>query len=126
VARHLELGRRAEALAADHLKARGLELIAANFRARVGELDLVMAEQGVLVVVEVRCRERGALVSPAESITAGKRRRIIRATRYFLLRHRQYADWPVRFDVVEVTAAAAGPALHWIRAAFDCDGVAAT
>lgn len=112
-------------LAAAHLKARGLELITANFRARVGELDLVMAQGELLVVVEVRCRAPDALVSPAQSITVAKRRRIIGATRYFLLRHRQYAHWPVRFDVVEVTAAPAGPRLHWIRSAFDCDGVAA-
>lgn len=125
MARHLVLGRQAEALAAAHLRSQGLELIVANFRARVGELDLVMAEGSLLVVVEVRARAPDALVSPAQSITAGKRRRIVRATQYFLLRHREYAHWPVRFDVVEVTSGAAGPSLNWIRSAFDCDGVAA-
>ena len=47
---HLEHGRAAEALAARHLADRGLSLLVSNFRARVGELDLVMADGNVLVV----------------------------------------------------------------------------
>lgn len=124
MAEHLERGRRAEARAAEYLRDQGLVPVAANFRARVGELDLVMAADGLLVVVEVRCRAPGGLVSPAASITAAKRRRIIRTTQYFLLRHRQYAGWPVRFDVVEISGEAGQPSLRWIRSAFDCQDMA--
>ncbi|HEX7956845.1 MAG TPA: hypothetical protein VF508_07890, partial [Pyrinomonadaceae bacterium] len=51
VAPHIDLGRRGERLAAEHLRARGFELVASNFRANVGrnrrgapvqaEIDLV-------------------------------------------------------------------------------------
>jgi putative endonuclease len=125
MAEHLERGRLAEALAAQHLCSQGLALVATNFRARVGELDLVMTEGRVLVVVEVRSRACRSFLSPAESVTRSKQQRIVRATQYFLLRHRQFARWPVRFDVVEVTGGLEQPVLNWIRAAFDCNDMAA-
>lgn len=123
-ARHLVHGKDAEALAARYLADRGLALVTANFRARVGELDLVMTERGVLVVVEVRARRRTNVATPAATVGRGKQRRLIRATSYFLLRHRQFAQWPVRFDVVSVTGELADPEIRWSRAAFTVDDVA--
>lgn len=95
-----------------------------NFRARVGELDLVMTERGLLVVVEVRARRRVNVATPAATVNRGKQRRLIRTTQYFLLRHRQFARWPVRFDVVSITGELADPEIRWSRAAFTLDDVA--
>jgi putative endonuclease len=122
-ARHLEHGSAAEALAGRYLADRGLRLVTANFRARAGELDLVMTERGVLVVVEVRARRRANVATPAATVNRGKQRRLIRATGYFLLRHRQFAHWPVRFDVVSITGELADPEIRWSRAAFTLDDV---
>jgi len=124
-ARHLEHGSAAEALAARYLADRGLELLTSNFRARVGELDLVMTERNLLVVVEVRARRRTNVTLPAATIDRSKQRRLIGATRYFLLRYRQFATWPVRFDVVEITGELSDPHIRWSRAAFTLDDVAA-
>ncbi|MEO8445105.1 MAG: YraN family protein [Gammaproteobacteria bacterium] len=121
---HLAHGRAAEALAARYLAAQGLRLLASNFRARSGELDLVMTERGVLVVIEVRARRRTNVATPGATIQRSKQRRVIRATRYFLLRHRQFAAWPVRFDVVEITGELASPVVRWSRGAFSLDDVA--
>jgi putative endonuclease len=123
--RHLEHGTAAEALAGRYLSGRGLQLVTANFRARVGELDLVMTERRVLVVVEVRARRRTNVATPAATVNFGKQRRLIRTTRYFLLRHRQFARWPVRFDVVSITGELTDPEIQWHRAAFTLDDVAA-
>ncbi len=123
-ARHLLHGTAAEALAGRYLADRGLELVTANFRARVGELDLVMTERAVLVVVEVRSRRRTNVTTPAATVNRGKQRRLIRATQYFLLRHRQFAHWPVRFDVVSITGELEDPEIRWSRAAFTLDDVA--
>ena len=124
VARHLERGIAAEALAARYLERQGLRLITNNFRAKVGELDLIMTDHQVLVVVEVRSRSRADFVTPGATITRGKQRRLIRTTRFFLLRYRQFANWPVRFDVVEVTGDLAAAEIRWSRAAFTLDDVA--
>jgi putative endonuclease len=124
-ARHLEHGAAAEALASRYLESRGLALVTANFRARVGELDLVMTEHGVLVVVEVRARRQTTVATPAATVNRGKQRRLVRTTQYFLLRHRQFARWPVRFDVVSITGELSSPEILWTRGAFTLDDVAA-
>jgi putative endonuclease len=125
VARHLQHGSAAEALAARYLVSQGLSPLASNFRCRFGELDLVMTQGKVLVVVEVRSRRRTNVATPGATVNTGKQRRLIGATRFFLLRFRQFAAWPVRFDVVEITGELADPVIRWSRAAFSLDDMAA-
>lgn len=114
------VGDGAEDAALRHLLGQGLVLVQRNYRvargpgARGGEIDLILREpDGTLVFVEVRARRAGEHGGAAASITAAKRRRIVFAAQHFLL------DWPrlppCRFDVVALD----GPALEWIRAAFD-------
>lgn len=121
---HLLHGKAAEALAARHLIDQGLQLLATNFRARTGELDLVLRDGHTLVVAEVRARRDAARVRPAATVDAFKQRRLISATRYFILRHRRFASWPVRFDVVEVVGEIEAAGIRWHRAAFSVDDVA--
>ncbi len=125
VARHLQHGSAAEELAARYLASQGLVRLASNFRCRFGELDLVMTHGNVLVVIEVRSRRRTNVATPGATVNRGKQRRLIGATRFFLLRFRQYAAWPVRFDVVEITGELADPVIRWSRAAFSLDDMAA-
>ena len=117
MASHLEHGKNAEQLAARHLVAQGLTLVASNHRAKVGELDLVMREGHVLVIVEVRARYSAQKTRPEATIDRHKQRRIILATQHFILCNRQYRDWPLRFDVVGITGALDAPQISWIRAA---------
>ena len=124
LARHLQHGAAAESLACRYLEGRGLRLLLRNFRCRYGELDLVMRDGAVLVVIEVRSRRRTNVTTPAATVTPAKQRRIVGATRYLLVRFRQYAALPVRFDVVEVRGEIAAPDLRWYRAAFTADGMA--
>jgi putative endonuclease len=71
------------------------------------------------VVVEVRYRGPGARYSARESVSAGKQRRIVRATEQFLCRHPGYAAMQFRFDVVCVDARADDrPRLQWLQDAF--------
>ncbi len=121
---HLARGAAAEQLAARHLQSRGLHLVTTNFRGKLGELDLVMTEGEVLVVVEVRFLARITLTSPAESVGREKQRRIVRTTRLFLLQFPRYADWPIRFDVVDVTGDLNAPLIRWLPAAFNLDDMA--
>lgn len=107
------IGADAEAAAERHLARHGLEIVARNYRTRLGELDLVAREGEVLVFVEVRCRADARHGTPLESITPAKRRRIVAAARRFL---QQLGREPrCRFDVVAVDER--GPT--WLRGAFD-------
>jgi putative endonuclease len=116
----LERGRLWESRAADYLEAQGLRIVARGFRCRLGELDLVCQDGRHLVVVEVRARGSGALTSAIESIGPGKRRRIVQATRYLMLRHREWHAAPIRFDVVTFDGIdGPTPEIRWVRNAFD-------
>ncbi len=101
----------------------GLQAVAANANYRGGELDLVMidpaAREGrTLVFVEVRYRASRDFGGGAASIGRGKRRKLVLAAQLFLAGHRQYADWPCRFDVVDASGDPDAPEIDWIRDAF--------
>jgi putative endonuclease len=107
----------AEALARRALERRGWTTLAANVRMRGGELDLVMADGGVTVFVEVRQRARADHGSAAESLDDRKRRRVRRAAARWLAEFGQH-DGPVRFDAVLVDGDRAAPRLRLVRDAF--------
>ena len=115
---HLEIGRAAEAAAARHLERIGYRILQNNFRARGGELDVVAMDGTALAIVEVRYRASDRFGGGAASITAGKRRRIIRAARALLATQPLLARLPARFDVVEVSGSADALDCRLIRGAF--------
>lgn len=112
-------GARWERFAESFLHQRGLSTVARNAHSRVGELDLVMRDDDIVVFVEVRYRERENFGRGADTVTAGKRRRLWRAAGMYLATHPALARKPCRFDVVSITQGPEGPRLDWIRNAFD-------
>jgi len=115
---HLALGRAAEAAAARQLEQLGYRILATNFRARGGELDIVAMDGAALAIVEVRYRASDRFGGAAASITFAKRNRIVRAARALLTTHPPLAKLPARFDVVEVTGSADDLRCDLIRGAF--------
>jgi putative endonuclease len=111
-------GAREEQLALDHLLARGLRLVARNYRAKTGELDLVLRDGDTLVIAEVRKRAHTAFASGAESVDARKQRRIAQTAQWFLSEHPEFARCPVRFDVLALDAS---DRIDWIRDAFSAE-----
>lgn len=91
-------GARAEALAADHLRARGLTIVARNFRTRFGEIDLVARDGRMLVFVEVRMRSSTRYGGALESISAQKRARLVSAANGYLAAIGR--EPPCRFDAI--------------------------
>ncbi|MFH1531117.1 MAG: YraN family protein [Pseudomonadota bacterium] len=112
------LGRRAERLAEERLRAAGFRIVDRNFHARRAELDLVatIGRQG-LVFVEVRSLSGRYLASPALTVTPAKRRRVITAARAWMA-FRGMRNWDVRFDVIAVRFGAQGIEVEWIEDAF--------
>jgi putative endonuclease len=118
VAPHVELGRRGERLAAEHLRALGFEPVASNFKLNVGrnrrgavvqnEIDLVAYEGPVLCFVEVKTRRSDWYAAPEANVDLRKQRQVTRAARaYRRLLGLQNA--PHRYDVVPVLLPPPGP-----------------
>jgi putative endonuclease len=113
-------GQRWENVAGEYLEAHGLCVLARGYRCRLGELDLVCREDGVLVVVEVKARSSNACVSAVHSVGPYKRARIILATRHLLMSRAEWRGASIRFDVVAIDAIdTPAPRIHWIKRAFD-------
>ena len=62
---------------------RAIAILARNFRCRSGEVDVVAREGDVTVFVEVKERRGRSHGEGHESVTFGKRRRIVRAARLY-------------------------------------------
>jgi len=108
------LGQTAEARAAAFLQARGLKLLARNWRCRFGEIDLIMRDGATLVFIEVRLRSRNDFGGAAASVTPAKQRKLLAAARQYLATLK--TPPPCRFDVVALSG---DDAPDWIRNAFD-------
>jgi putative endonuclease len=115
-----ELGAAAENCAAEFLGARGVIILDRNLRCKAGELDLVCLDAEILVIVEVRQRSRRDYGGAAASVTPGKQRKLLRATRFFWQRRPDWRTRIVRFDVIALRTAAGGiePEIDWIKDAF--------
>jgi putative endonuclease len=97
------------------LQRQGLRFLAANFRSKRGEIDLIFLDKGqkgilkmfagegaeCLVFVEVKTRSSEDWVRPAASVDAGKRRRLSLCALDYL-RLIKNPEVKIRFDVVEV------------------------
>jgi putative endonuclease len=117
-AAHLAIGQAAEDAACHYLEYAGYRIVTRNFRNRLGELDVVAIEDGVLALVEVRYRATGDFGGAAGSITPAKCQRLVRAAQGLLLRYPALARLPARFDVVTVDGEPGSLNCRLIRAAF--------
>ena len=114
------IGNRFEDVAAELIIRQGLRIVARNFSAKTGEIDIIALENNVLVFVEVRARSNPYFLSAAASVDPRKQRRIIRTAQLYLQRNRQWSDLPCRFDVIafEPRQSTLEETGHCIRSAF--------
>lgn len=101
---HLRRGQLGERAAQTYLRRLGFKFLAANFRSRRGEIDLVFRDADCLVFVEVKTRSSEQWTRPAAAVNKGKKRRLSR-TAFDYLRRIKHPPVPIRFDVVEVLLA---------------------
>lgn len=112
------LGALGESMAAADYRKDGYEMVAANYRTRQGEVDLIVRKEKLYVFAEVKTRSPGAIAAPRESVT----RQNPLAARMFLS-ERELGDVPVRLDVVEVLADGDGGfSVHRLENAFEENG----
>ena len=92
-------------------------MVAKNWRSPLGELDLVVAGEGVLVFCEVKTRRSGP-GAPFEAVTPAKQRKI-RALAEAFLETRRLRPTRCRFDVASVCVSDHGPPdVHVFEDAF--------
>lgn len=91
-----------EALAAEFLRKKHYKIVAAGYRSRFGEIDLIARYKQYLVFVEVKLRKNGDFAAAREYVNRAKQDRI-RITASMYLSQNPTKLQP-RFDVVEIYA----------------------
>ena len=95
------VGEFGERLAAEHLRADGMQILDRRWRCALGEIDIVAVDGGCLVVCEVKTRRSVLAGLPVEAVTPRKLLRLRRLAGAWLQAQDRY--WPdVRIDVVSV------------------------
>ena len=120
------LGNIGEDAAARYLKRQKYKILARNYVADCGEVDIVAKDGDTTVFIEVKARTYKEpspyTARPAAAVNKEKQRRLIGcAARYM---HDRFTEGRVRFDVVEVYTERVGERdrvkkINHIKAAFD-------
>ena len=91
-----------EATAAEYLRSKHYKIVAAGYRSRFGEIDLIAEDRKFLVFVEVKLRKNADFAAAREYVDGHKQDRI-RMTASMYLSTNPTRLQP-RFDVIEVYA----------------------
>lgn len=97
----VDIAKMGETLAVKHLKARGCEILAQNYRARRGEIDIIVRDGEFTVFVEVKTRRSLKFGVPQAAVTWQKQRQISKVALAYLQSH-NLLDAPCRFDVIAI------------------------
>lgn len=90
-----------ERKAREYLKKQGYRIIKCNYSNKIGEIDIIAYDQGVLVFVEVKYRKDDYFGLPREAVNYNKQRKIRQVATVYINQNELF-DKVIRFDVVEI------------------------
>lgn len=96
------MGAWGEALAAEYLRKKRYQILEANFRTRIGEIDLIASNRQYLVFVEVKLRKNADFAMAREFVDYRKQGKIRSTAQLYLAYHPTQLQ--PRFDVIEIYA----------------------
>ncbi len=100
MAKHNDLGRLGEQVAARHLLLSGYSILASDWHYGHKDIDLVCMKDGITVFVEVKTRAADTFGVPEAAVDRRKMRNLVSAAGRYVRLHR--VSGPVRFDVISV------------------------
>lgn len=115
------LGDYGEFEAARYFRYHGYIILAANYRCKFGEIDLIVEDRKYIAFVEVKTRSENMRYAPADAVDFSKRQKIIASAQLYLTDYKMKRQ--PRFDIVEVYFENDEPVkLNHIESAFDAEG----
>ncbi|MDI9347270.1 MAG: YraN family protein [Methylacidiphilales bacterium] len=107
-------GRIAEEIAMRYLCNQGVEIVAHNTHYPFGEIDVIGKFEGVLIAFEVRYRSNATFISPIETITKSKVKRILNCLVTYAKENSAYKNFNLRIDIICITGTLHNPTITWI------------
>lgn len=115
------VGELGEIEAARYLRYHGYMLLAANYRCKFGEIDLIAEDKKYICFVEVKTRSENMRYSPADAVDFAKRAKLIASAQFYLAKYK--GERQPRFDIIEIYFEDGEPVkLNHIESAFDASG----
>ena len=112
-----QTGSSGETAACNYLIQKGYTVICRNFRTAGGEIDIVAEKESTLVFVEVKTLPCGNSEFLSHVLDSRKQKRIIKTSKCFLAKYRQYSNDYIRFDVIAMNVPGF-PDIYHIENAF--------
>jgi putative endonuclease len=112
-----ERGRQAEADGRRWLAGKGYEILTANYRTPVGEIDVIAEEGGELCFIEIKARMSAVYGPATAAVTPRQQSRVARAASLYL-QDTGY-EGPCRFDVLGMNWDGRAWRFELIRDAFE-------
>jgi putative endonuclease len=112
-----ERGQLGEKLAESYLREKGYRILARNFRAGRGEIDLIAQDGEILVFVEVKSSTSSRFGEPEDRVDWRKQNQIRKVAQAFLISEIQWKG-ECRFDVIGITYRKGEPIIQHILDAF--------
>lgn len=114
------LGRWGENQVANWLRSKGYRLVAAGYRCRFGEIDLIAENNGYICFVEVKLRRSDEFAQAREFVDRRKQERLRLTAEHYLTMYPR--ELQPRFDVAEVYApqgiSTKKPQINYLENAF--------
>ncbi|MDP4144382.1 MAG: YraN family protein [Bacillota bacterium] len=95
------VGKLGEDIANDYLEKLGYKIIEENFRCKIGEIDLIAIDGGLIVFVEVKSRFSNSYGFPGEAVSFSKRQKIYKIAQFYISKNKLF-NVNCRFDVIEI------------------------
>ena len=100
MAKHNELGKIGEQMAAEYLVTKGYIIRDVNWRCNRLEIDIVAEKNNRIIIVEVKTRSTDKVADPIEAITRDKIMYLVRAARAYIRAYRLPHE--IQFDVITI------------------------
>lgn len=98
--KHLETGKKGEAIAVKFLESKKYEILETNWRFRRAEIDIIAKDGETLVFVEVKTRSYDYYGPPESFVSERKKTLLIDAANAYVreINH----NWEIRFDIIGI------------------------
>ncbi len=100
MAKHLDLGRKGELLAKQHLELQGYEILDENWCHRKAEIDLIAYKDKVIIFTEVKTRSGNYFGEPEDFVDQRKQRLLSEAANEYIYLMNHQGE--VRFDIIAI------------------------
>ncbi len=98
---NIDKGKKGELLAKEYLISKGYSILDINYRNKIGEIDIIALNKGIIVFVEVKTRTSTNFGYAYEAVNRKKQEKIIYCS-YLYLNQKRLVDYQIRYDIIEV------------------------